>query len=143
MSLVWTLEHRTVICRHSERGYPDEVCGIIIGVRDGADKIVQEIVPVENAWENPDEQRRRFQIAPDVLLRHERGARAAGQDILGFYHSHPDHEAHPSETDREWAWPTYSYVIQQVYRGVSLDLQSWTLKDDRSGYDTEQIRAED
>jgi proteasome lid subunit RPN8/RPN11 len=59
--------------------------------------------------------------------------------MIGFYHSHPDSEPRPSETDREFAWPSYSYVIQAVHRGISLTVKSWVLKDDRSGYDEQQI----
>jgi len=139
MGLIWTTEMRATVCHLSERGYPDEVCGLLIGVRQGEDKLVREIVPVENAWEQVDERRRRFQIGPDVIAKEERRAREAGLEILGFYHSHPDGEPRPSETDRDFAWPTYSYIIQGVYKGIALKLSSWVLKDDRSGYNEEQI----
>lgn len=139
MTLVWTNALRASVCRHSERGYPDEVCGLVIGVRQGNEKLVREVIPVENAWEQVDERRRRFQIEPDVIAREERRAREAGQEILGYYHSHPDSEPRPSETDRDFAWPTYSYLIQGVYKGIALDVKSWVLKDDRSGYNEEQI----
>ncbi len=139
MSLVWTTEHRAAVCHQSERGYPDEVCGLLIGeVRDG-ERIVRDVIAVENAWEQVDERRRRFRIGPDVIAREERRAREAGLSLLGFYHSHPDSEPHPSETDRDFAWPSYSYVIQAVYKGIALNLTSWVLKDDRSGYNEEQI----
>lgn len=139
MTLVWTNALRASVCRHSERGYPDEVCGLVVGVRQGNEKLVREVIPVENAWEQVDERRRRFQIEPDVIAREERRAREAGQEILGYYHSHPDSEPRPSETDRDFAWPTYSYLIQGVYKGIALDVKSWVLKDDRSGYNEEQI----
>lgn len=139
MGLIWTTEMRATVCRTSERGYPDEVCGLLIGVRQGEDKLVREVVPVENAWEQVDERRRRFRIGPEVIAREERRAREADMAILGFYHSHPDSEPRPSETDRDFAWPTYSYVIQGVYKGIALKLSSWVLKDDRSGYNEEQI----
>jgi len=141
VSLIWTPELRSAVCRHSEMGYPDEVCGILVGEREGADadKIVREVVAANNAWEETGEHRRRFRIAPDDFVRAERAARAAGHEVLGFYHSHPDHEAEPSETDREYAWPMYSYVIQTVHRGVALAVRSWVLKDDRSGYSEEPL----
>jgi proteasome lid subunit RPN8/RPN11 len=60
-------------------------------------------------------------------------------ELLGFYHSHPDSEPRPSETDRDFAWPSYSYIIQGVYKGIALDLKSWVLKADRSGYNEEHI----
>ena len=139
MSLVWSEAHAAAIRRHGEAGYPHEICGLLIGERAGADKIVREVVPVENEWEEIGEQRRRFLITPRTFTREERRARAAGREILGFYHSHPDHPARPSETDREWAWPTYSYVILAVDGGRAGDLVSWILKDDRSGYDREPV----
>jgi proteasome lid subunit RPN8/RPN11 len=139
MELVWANALRAEVCRHSERGYPDEVCGLLFGERQGDETIVREVVPVENAWEQVDERRRRFQISPDVFAREERRARENGRELIGFYHSHPDSEPRPSETDREYAWPSYSYVIQAVHRGISLTVKSWVLKDDRSGYDEQQI----
>ena len=139
MALIWTNALRASVCRHSERGYPDEVCGLLIGVTQGDEKIVRETVPVENAWEQVDERQRRFQIGPEVVAREERRAREAGMALIGFYHSHPDSEPHPSETDRDFAWPMYSYIIQGVYKGIALDLKSWVLKADRSGYNEEQL----
>ena len=143
MSLVWSEAHAAAIRRHGEAGYPHEICGLLIGERAGGDKVVREVVPVENEWEEIDEQHRRFLITPQTFTREERRARGAGREILGFYHSHPDHPARPSETDREWAWPTYSYVILAVDGGRAGDLASWTLKDDRSGYDREPVVVSD
>ncbi len=139
MSLIWTAAQRDAVGRHGEAGYPNEICGLLIGERRGGEKIVREVIPVENAWEAIDEQHRRFLIEPEVLLREERRLRGTGREILGFYHSHPDHPAEPSETDREFAWPSYSYVIQEVRGGHAAEALSWVLKDDRSGYDRETI----
>lgn len=143
MSLIWTVEQRDAIRRHAETGYPNEICGILIGERqetgvDG-DKIVREVIPVENAWEDIDEHHKRFLIAPEVLLHQERRLRGTERQILGFYHSHPDHPPEPSETDREFAWPSFSYLIQQVENGRAVEALSWVLKDDRSAYDRETI----
>ena len=139
MSLIWTAAQRDAIGRHGEAGYPNEICGLLIGERRGGDKVVREVIPVENAWEAIDEQHRRFLIEPEVLLREERRLRGTGREILGFYHSHPDHPAEPSETDREFAWPSYSYVIQEVRGGRAVAALSWVLKDDRAGYNREAI----
>ena len=139
MSLVWSADTRVAVQEHAERGYPDEVCGLLIGSFDGADKVVRQVVPVENEWEAVDERRRRFLITPDVFARQERQARQDGLEIVGFYHSHPDHPAEPSEYDRDHAWPGYSYVIASVGRESVQDTRSWLLKDDRSGYDEEPI----
>ena len=145
MALIWTAEQRGAVARHGEEGYPDEVCGFLLGTQGGGDKVVREVRPVANVWEETDQRRRRFLIEPRDFLQAERDARAAGWEILGFYHSHPDHPAEPSETDREAAWPGYSYVIQSVRDHRAAEVRSWVLKDDRSGYDEEAIavRAED
>jgi proteasome lid subunit RPN8/RPN11 len=137
--LVWTTAQREQIARHGESGYPDEICGFLLGTQADGTKTVAEVVPVDNKWEETDERRRRFMIAPEDFLREERRAREAGWEILGFYHSHPDHPAHPSETDREAAWPGYSYVIQSVRAARAAEVHSWRLQDDREGYDEEPI----
>jgi len=142
VALQWTGAQCDAIARHAEAGYPDEVCGFLLGTQEAGEKIVREVVPVENTWEQTEERRRRFLIAPQDFVREERRARAAGWQILGFYHSHPDHPAQPSETDREAAWPGYSYVIQSVSAGQAAEAHSWRLKDDRSGYDREEWRVE-
>jgi proteasome lid subunit RPN8/RPN11 len=139
VTLIWTAGHRAAVAAHGERGYPDEVCGLLIGERRAGEKVVREVVAVDNAWEQLDERRRRFMIEPEVILREERRARDAGREILGFYHSHPDHPARPSETDREAAWPGYSYVIQSVRDGRAAEVHSWRLQDDREGYDEEAV----
>ena len=149
MSLIWRADLRDAVREHGERGYPDEVCGLLIGSfagsagSAGGDNVVERVVPVENEWEAVGERRRRFRITPDVFAREERRARQAGLEIVGFYHSHPDHPAEPSETDREFAWPTYSYLIQSVAGGRATDLASWRLKDDRSGYEREPVVEQD
>ena len=139
MTLVWTAAQRDAIARHGEAGYPDEICGFLLGTQAEGEKVVREVVPADNNWEETGERRRRFLIAPEDFLREERRARAAGWEILGFYHSHPDHPARPSETDREAAWPGYSYVIQSVRDGRAAEVHSWRLQDDREGYDEEAV----
>ena len=139
MRLVWSSGLRDAVRAHAERGYPDEVCGLLVGAFEDGDKVVQRVVPVENEWEALDQRRRRFLITPDVFRREERQARQAGLEIVGAYHSHPDHPAEPSATDRDFALPTYSYVIQSVAAGRAADLASWRLKDDRSGYEREAV----
>ena len=145
MSLVWTAEQRDAVARHGEEGYPDEVCGFLLGTQANGEKVVREVRPVANVWAETEQRRRRFLIEPRDFVQAERDARAAGWDILGFYHSHPDHLARPSETDREAAWPGYSYVIQAVRDRHAAEVHSWLLQADREGYDEETIgeRTED
>ena len=130
-------EHRDAIRAHGERGYPEEVCGFLIGQASGDDKAVVRLLPIENIRE--ENRARRFEIAPDDFYKADSAARDDGQAILGFYHSHPDHPARPSEYDREHAWPWYSYIIVSVQGGKAADLTSWVLKDDGSTFDAEEI----
>jgi proteasome lid subunit RPN8/RPN11 len=71
----------------------------------------------------------------------DRAAEARGLDVVGWYHSHPDHPARPSEYDREHAWPWYSYIIVSVAKGVAGEMTSWRLQDDRAGYEKERIEV--
>ena len=116
------------IRRHGEAAYPAECCGALVGRADGAAKEVVRLWPAINRrTDDP----HRYLIAPDDLRRLERDVRAAGQEIVGYYHSHPDHPARPSAFDTEHAWPWYSYLIVRVEGGRSADLASWVLDDDR------------
>lgn len=116
------------IRRHGEAAYPAECCGALVGRADGAAKDVVRLWPAINRrTDDP----HRYLIAPDDLRRLELDVRAAGQEIVGYYHSHPDHPARPSAFDTEHAWPWYSYLIVRIEGGRSADLASWVLDDDR------------
>jgi proteasome lid subunit RPN8/RPN11 len=134
---------------HLEAGYPHEACGILIGDIDFGTapptKRVHDLVLVANAWEEENEgesRRNRYLISPEDIARADRDAARHGWDIIGFFHSHPDHPSRPSETDREWAWPVISFVIASVLAGVAAAPQSWVLRDDREAFDEESIVAE-
>lgn len=108
--------------------YPNECCGIMYG-RDSAEgRLVEVLEPVPNAYDEV-ERYHRFLISPLQLMQAERKAGNEGRLVLGFYHSHPDHPARPSETDRQHAWPFYSYVIVSIGKGEPLDMTSWILND--------------
>ena len=116
------------IRRHGEAAYPAECCGALVGLVLGDEKEVVRLVPAVNRRiDDP----HRYLIAPDDLRRLEAEVRAAGLEIVGYYHSHPDHPAAPSAFDADHAWPWYSYVIVRVDRGRGADLASWVLADDR------------
>lgn len=125
------------IHRHARETYPEECAGALIGTNDGEVKTVAEAWSADNTHE--DERSRRFLIEPLKIMEFERRAAAQDMEVLGFYHSHPDHPAEPSEYDREHAWPGWSYVISSVGKDGVNDVRSWVLRDDRSGYDEEQI----
>jgi len=127
------------IRRHGEAEYPHECCGLLIGHFDeGGRKVVTEIYPVSNAREEQARHNRSL-ILPEELMRGERHARELKLDVVGNYHSHPDHPAIPSSFDLEHAWPTWSYVIVSVKQGKAIDLLSWELEADRSRFNEEKI----
>jgi proteasome lid subunit RPN8/RPN11 len=107
---------------------------------DGALKVVGEIHPISNALEEA-VKRNRFLIQPEELMRGEKYARAKGLDVVGFYHSHPDDVAVPSQYDLEHAWPTYSYVVVAVEKARSGDLRSWEMEADRSRFNEEKVQT--
>jgi len=113
--------------RHCEEQYPNEACGALFGHGDGRDEAwtVTEVDAAPN--QHDDDRKRRYLVAPDFQVRAERHARETAQDVLGFYHSHPDHPALPSEYDRAHAWFGYLYMICSVERGRSGALNAFTL----------------
>ncbi len=123
------------IRRAGEQAYPNECCGVL-GGHPGEVKEVVKLVPVTNRRADDPH---RYLIAPDDLRRVEAGLRASGLEVLGCYHSHPDHPAAPSAFDTEQAWPWYSYIIVQVDRGAAAELTSWVLHDDRSAMSPELV----
>ncbi|AJY74494.1 Mov34/MPN/PAD-1 family protein [Paenibacillus beijingensis] len=127
------------INKHAEEDYPYECCGILFG-QFGADnnKTVTQLRRSSNARQD-EAKHNRFLISAEELMRSELYARKHGLDIVGFYHSHPDHPAIPSAFDLEHAWPLYSYIIVSVRAGEAGDLTSWELKHDRSAFNAETI----
>lgn len=116
------------IRRQGQVAYPAECCGVLVGSA-GVVKEVSRLVPMQNRrTDDP----HRYLIAPDDLRRVEADLRSEGLEVLGCYHSHPDHPAAPSAFDLEHAWPWYSYIIVRVDQGRAAELTSWVLEDDRS-----------
>ena len=125
------------IREHGSQDYPHETCGALLGV-DGAERReVRALFPLINRRD--DSPRNRFEITADDFREAERAAAAQGLELIGWYHSHPDHPARPSEFDREHAWPWYSYIIVSVAGGQPQDMTSWLLADDRSHFEPEEV----
>jgi proteasome lid subunit RPN8/RPN11 len=133
-----TAETQNALFREGEAAYPDECCGFVTGRADGDVRAASGVLPIGNARERA-EAYHRFEIAPSDFLAAERAAAEAGVDIIGIYHSHPDHPAAPSDYDLEHALPYYSYLILPVVRGKAGRLASWRLEDDRSGFAREAL----
>lgn len=127
------------IREYGEAAYPNECCGIILGTSgDGGRKDAKSLIPVLNAREDA-EQYHRFLITAEDMLEAELAAHRQKLDVIGFYHSHPDHPAVPSDYDRDHALPFYSYVIVAVEQKKARQLAGWLLKNDRSGFFPEEI----
>lgn len=110
---------------HGEETYPHECCGFMLGAIEGDRKVVTEVRRAGNT--RHDSPHNRYQISPEESFAMEKEASSRGIAIVGIYHSHPDHPAIPSETDREHACPWYSYLIVPVAKGTATDARTWVL----------------
>src|SRR5215208_3273611 len=128
------------IREHGVRDYPYECCGLLLGRFGPEGKLVTETYPISNAREES-AKRNRFLITPEELIRGERYARGQDIEVVGFYHSHPDSPAVPSQYDLEHAWPTYSYIIVSTSEEQANDLFSWEQEPDRSRFNQEELRT--
>lgn len=125
------------IQREGERAYPEEGVGFVIGI-NGDVRQVTSLYPVKNA--SPKETRHnRYDVAPKDIMEADGKAEKMGQELLGAYHSHPDHPDKPSEIDRKRAHPRFSYIITSVKGGKAISTRSWQLKEDRSHFTEEKI----
>lgn len=110
-------------------GYPNEACGLLLGrFVDGVTDVAR-VTWARNL--NTQRSRDRYALDPRDFLRAERIAEEQGLDVVGVWHSHPDHAAVPSQTDLDAAWPGYAYVIVSVVGGRALETRSWRLDTDR------------
>ncbi len=139
MSLVLPAALAGPLHDHLVRAYPEEGCGVLVGRDEGSRRVVERVIPVENA--RGDSRGRRYVIPPERILVAEREAREAGLDVVGFYHSHPDHPARPSAFDLEHAWPYYSYLIVSVAAGRVAEARAWRLAADRTRFEPERLDA--
>jgi proteasome lid subunit RPN8/RPN11 len=135
-AIVLTPQQREQIESEGVAAYPNECCGIIFGREVAGRRIVDELAPVANEFETG-EQFHRFLITPQTLLKAEKRC-TDSRLVLGFYHSHPDAPARPSEYDREHGWPFYSYIIVAIHQRKPVDMTSWTLDEQ-----TEQFSKQD
>jgi proteasome lid subunit RPN8/RPN11 len=153
--------------RHAEEGYPLEICGFLVGLAVEGRRTAQEAWPVPNAWEDDPELRarmftapaegaqesggataagwesaseeRRFLVSPQDMLACMKRAREVGLDLVGVYHTHPEHPAVPSAFDRDAAWPEWSYVILSVRGGAVAEVRSWVIQGDDGPFVEEEL----
>ena len=137
MSLALDAKLLAEMHEHLCRAYPEEGCGVLLGREADGRRRVAGIVESENHLDRS--RHHRYLIAPEQLLEAEREGRRLGLEVLGFFHSHPDHPAQPSAFDLEHAWPYYSYVITKVSGGRIAETRSWRLAEDRSRFEPETL----
>ena len=125
------------IRRHGEEAYPHECCGALVGRNDSA----AAVVALPNTTEEGP--RRRFLVRPSDYRLAEQRAGELGAELLGFYHSHPDHPARPSQYDLDHAWPNFAYVIVSVAAGAAADMTVWWLKDDRTTFEKGDLHGDE
>lgn len=125
---------------HGAETYPHECCGAILGTDAENSREVRALHKLVNRRD--DSPRNRFSVTSDDVRDAERAAQKSGLEVIGWYHSHPDHPALPSEFDREHAWPWYSYIIVSVMEGQPGTMLSWRLTDDRLRFEPEKISPE-
>ena len=116
---------RTQLENWVEAGYPLETCGLLLGKQEEGRVQVRRVLAARNV--NTERAHDRYEMAPEDLLAADEAAQAEGLEIVGIWHSHPEHPACPSETDRVQAWQGWSYVILSVYQGRVAELRSWRL----------------
>ena len=126
------------IRKHAAAAYPQECCGAIVGRHDGPSRLVTAAWPLANT--SDDDRRRRFTIGPADYRTVEARAHDEGLTLLGFYHSHPDAPAEPSQYDLLHAWPNVDYIIVSVVRAAPADVTCWRLCDDRAAFAREEIQ---
>jgi proteasome lid subunit RPN8/RPN11 len=124
---------------HGVETFPHECCGALLGKDGEGMREVVELFALSNRRD--DSPRNRFEITPEDVMLAERTARDKKLDLVGWYHSHPNATALPSEFDREHAWPWYSYIIVSIRDGAPKEMTSWRLQDDRSAYHPEAIES--
>ena len=132
------------IVENGERSYPFEGCGLLFGSMNNGHNAVHAVFPVPNRWEVEEEKRVRFRISDSDMMKAEFKAAEMDLDVIGIFHSHPDHHPIASPRDLAWAtWPGYSYLISEILNGKPGGSRSWQLRDDRQGFNEENISLHD
>ena len=125
---------------HGESAYPGEGAGFMLGNSSADLRVVTAILELPNAREES-AQHNRYLLTPQDMLRSEQEAARLALNVIGVFHSHPDHPNQPSEFDRQWAMPWFSYIITSVNDGKATASRSWRLTDDREKFIEEKIEV--
>jgi proteasome lid subunit RPN8/RPN11 len=138
MELELSTELLSQIQKHGETAYPEEGAGFLLGL-DGQPRRILTVLELPNRREDGS-RHNRYLIGPKDYLQAESEADRLGLTLVGVFHSHPDHPDRPSDFDRDWAQPWFSYVISSIQNGQAVSSRSWRLLDDRSGFVEESIK---
>lgn len=139
MALILSSNLLDQIHEHGQAAYPEEGAGLLLGSVDGDQITVEQLYILPNARED-EARHNRYLLTPQDYLRGEMEAARLGMDVVGVFHSHPDHPNRPSEFDREWALPGLSYVITSVEAGKAAGSRSWQLSAEREKFNEQEIR---
>jgi proteasome lid subunit RPN8/RPN11 len=131
---------RREIERHGEQTYPEECCGILLGTEENGEMVITALERIDNSQDA--NRRRRFLITAPQYARAEARARTAGLTLLGFYHSHPDHPARPSDFDTEHALPWFVYIIVSIASGHAAAMTAWQLEEERQHFIEQTLSQE-
>ena len=142
MCLVITKEILNAIHQNGEGAYPEEGAGLMMGKTEAKQKLIVKILPLANTRED-NARHNRYLLNPQDYLHGEMEAARLGLDVLGVFHSHPDHPDRPSEFDREWAMPQFSYLITSVQEGKAVESRAWLLAEDHSAFSEEMIEVKE
>jgi proteasome lid subunit RPN8/RPN11 len=126
---------KTQMTAIGEKGYPHEICGLMLG-KGGENRLVTEVFECGNL--NKLKPETRYDMDPKDYMKGEALARQKGLDVVGIFHSHPDHPDKASETDRQAAWPGFSYIIMSIQKGKFVSMKSWVLNAQEQ-FDEEQV----
>jgi len=125
---------------HGEKAYPDEGAGLLLGEDEGEARQIRAIYTLNNSREDS-ARHNRYLLTPQDYWAGEQEAARQGWDVVGVFHSHPDHPSQPSDFDREWAIPWFSYMITSIEKGHASNTRSWHLVDDRSRFEEDTIKV--
>ena len=142
MKFTIAAHHLTILHHHLEAAYPQEGCGLMLGTLESGTLHIHQVIPTTNVWNHPEDTDRslhdRYEIDPREMLAAMKTARLNNLEVVGIYHSHPDHPARPSECDRTLAWSGYIYLICSVDSGSVSTTTAWQL-DDRQQFQSVKI----
>lgn len=127
---------------HGEALYPEEGAGLLLGSIDGDHREARRVLPMPNHFE-PDERGHRYRLDPQETLQAEQLAEQLGLEVIGVFHSHPDHPPAPSKYDLEWAVPWFVYLITSVEAGAASDSRVWRMAEDHSRMVEEVLNIEE